>query len=135
MLRGLVVMWLAIGSEFPGSNPGNSRNFFFLFFWILVLKTSKNYNGINSIPKNIKVRKKAKKSYFNEMKNENKKTQVGSPSVRLRLVCCTAWVKRWSEAMDFLQTIFKTNIFLSRIFSKVPPSGLSWVNMLKVSFG
>ena len=22
---------------------------------------------------------------------------------------CTAWVKRWSEAMDFLQTIFKTN--------------------------
>ena len=35
------------------------------------------------------------------------KTQVGSPAVRLRLVCCTAWVKRWSEAMDFLQTISK----------------------------
>ena len=45
-----------------------------------------------------------------------KKTQVGSPAVRLRLVCCTAWVKRWSEAMDFLQTIFKTNIFVLRIF-------------------
>ena len=43
-------------------------------------------------------------------------TQVGSPAVRLRLARCTAWVKRWSEAMDFLQTIFKTNIFLSRIF-------------------
>ena len=37
------------------------------------------------------------------------KTQVGSPAVRLRLARCTAWVKRWSEAMDFLQTIFKTN--------------------------
>ena len=24
-------------------------------------------------------------------------------------LCCTSWVKRWSEAMDFLQTIFKTN--------------------------
>ena len=43
-------------------------------------------------------------------------TQVGSPAVRLRLAHCTAWVKRWSEAMDFLQTIFKTNIFLLRIF-------------------
>ena len=42
-------------------------------------------------------------------------TQVGSPAVRLRLARCTAWVKRWSEAMDFLQTIFKTNIFLLRI--------------------
>ena len=29
MLRGLVVMWLAIRSEFPGSNPGYSRFFFF----------------------------------------------------------------------------------------------------------
>ena len=37
-------------------------------------------------------------------------TQVGSPAVRCRLARCTAWVKRWSEAMDFLQTIFKTNI-------------------------
>ena len=27
-------------------------------------------------------------------------TQVGSPAVRLRLARCTAWVKRWSEAMD-----------------------------------
>ena len=35
MLHGLVVMWLAIGSEFPGSNPGNSR--FFFFFLILHL--------------------------------------------------------------------------------------------------
>ena len=43
-------------------------------------------------------------------------TQVGSPAVRLRLARCTAWVKRWSEAMDFLQTIFKTNIFVLRIF-------------------
>ena len=29
MPRGLVVMWLAIGSEFPGSNPGYSGNLFF----------------------------------------------------------------------------------------------------------
>ena len=29
MPRGLVVMWLAIGSEFPSSNPGNL--FFFTF--------------------------------------------------------------------------------------------------------
>ena len=39
-------------------------------------------------------------------------TLVRSPAVRLRLVRCTAWVKRWSEAMDFLQTIFKKNILL-----------------------
>ena len=40
------------------------------------------------------------------------KTQVGSPAVRLWLARCTAWViKGWSKAMDFLQTIFKTNIF------------------------
>ena len=39
----------------------------------------------------------------------NWNTQVGSPAVRRRLARCTAWVKRWSEAMDFLQTIFKTN--------------------------
>ena len=43
-------------------------------------------------------------------------TQVGSPAVRLRLARCTAWVKQWSEAMDSLKTIFKTNIFLSEIF-------------------
>ena len=42
-------------------------------------------------------------------------TQVGSPAVRLRLARCTAWVKRWSKAMDFFQTIFKTNISLSGI--------------------
>ena len=30
IFRGLVVMWLAIGSEFPSSNPGNSRNLFFI---------------------------------------------------------------------------------------------------------
>ena len=33
------------------------------------------------------------------------------PDVHLRLAHCTSWVKRWSEAMDFLQTFFKTNIF------------------------
>ena len=43
-------------------------------------------------------------------------TQVGSPAVRLRLARCTAWVKRWSEAMDFIQNIFNTNISLSGIF-------------------
>ena len=43
-------------------------------------------------------------------------TQVGSPTVRLRLARCTAWVKRWSEAMDFFKTIFITNISLSGIF-------------------
>ena len=35
---------------------------------------------------------------------------ISSPGVR------SPWVKRWSEAMDLLQTIFKTNIFLLRIF-------------------
>ena len=34
-------------------------------------------------------------------------TLVRSPAVRLRLVRCTAWVKRWSEAMDFLQLFSK----------------------------
>ena len=28
--------------------------------------------------------------------------QVGSPAVLLRLACCTSWVKRWSEAIDYL---------------------------------
>ena len=28
--------------------------------------------------------------------------QVGSLAVHLRLARCTAWVKRWYEAMDFL---------------------------------
>ena len=32
-------------------------------------------------------------------------TQVGSPAVRLRLARCTAWVKRWSEAMDLLAAV------------------------------
>jgi hypothetical protein len=49
------------------------------------------------------------------LENFVKNTQVRSPAVLLRLARCTSWVKRWSEAMDFLQTIFKTNIFLSRI--------------------
>ena len=57
----------------------------------------------------------------NNLWNENintgvyRETQVRSPAVRLRLARCMAWVKRWSEAMDFLLTIFKTNIFLLRI--------------------
>ena len=33
-------------------------------------------------------------------------TQVGSPAVRLRLARCTSWVKRWSKAMDFLETTY-----------------------------
>ena len=46
--------------------------------------------------------------YTNVCETSNKdNTQVGSPAVRLRLARCTAWVKRWSEAMDFLQTICK----------------------------
>ena len=43
-------------------------------------------------------------------------TQVGSTAVRLRLAHYTSWVKRWSKAMDFLQTIFQSNIFLLCIF-------------------
>ena len=43
------------------------------------------------------------------------KTQVGSPAVRLRLTRCTAWVKRWSEAMDFIQTIFKTYLLIDHL--------------------
>ena len=38
------------------------------------------------------------------------------PDVHLRLAHCKSWVKRWSEAMDFLQTFFKTNIFVAFIF-------------------
>jgi hypothetical protein len=56
----------------------------------------------------------SKLKYFFEqnerMRNWIKITQVGFPAVRRRLACCTAWVKRWSEAMDFPQTIFKANI-------------------------
>ena len=37
LLHGLVVMWLAIGSEFPGSNPGNSRNHFFPIYWFIAI--------------------------------------------------------------------------------------------------
>ena len=36
--------------------------------------------------------------------------------MRLRLVRCMSLVKRWSEAMDFLQTFFKTNIFVAFSF-------------------
>ena len=42
------------------------------------------------------------------------KTQVGSPAVHLRLAHCTAWVKRWSETMDFLQTIFIKSKFYKK---------------------
>ena len=53
---------------------------------------------------------KSSKLYKNQGLSYSKddKTQVGSPALRLRLARCTAWVKRWSEAMDFLQIIFKT---------------------------
>ena len=47
--------------------------------------------------------------YYCMAHTARRKTQVRSPAVRLRLARCTAWVKRWSEAMDFLQTIFITN--------------------------
>ena len=43
------------------------------------------------------------------------KTQVGSPAVRLRLARCAAGVKRWSEAMDFIQTIFKTYLLIDHL--------------------
>ena len=39
-------------------------------------------------------------------------TQVGSPAMRFRLARCTAWVKRWSEAMDFLLTTYFQNKYL-----------------------
>ena len=39
-------------------------------------------------------------------------TQVGSPTVRLRLGRCTAWVKRWSEAESF--TIFENHVYTSK---------------------
>ena len=44
--------------------------------------------------------------------------------MRLRLERCTAWVKRWSEAMDFFQTIFKTNIFFIMDFRDLYYIGL-----------
>ena len=55
-----------------------------------------NYDTVRKRPYNIYV--------FN--------TQVGSPAVRLRLARCTAWVKRWSKAMDFLQTLLQGEHFL-----------------------
>ena len=39
---------------------------------------------------------------FSHDLKQKTKTQVGSPAVLLRLTHCTSWVKRWSEAMDFL---------------------------------
>ena len=46
-------------------------------------------------------------------------TQVGSPAVLFRLARCTSWVKRWSEAMDFFQTIFKiTIVYLRDLYGK-----------------
>ena len=40
-------------------------------------------------------------------------------TVRKRLARCTAWVKRWSEAMDFFLSIFKTNISLFKSEAKI----------------
>ena len=50
------------------------------------------------------------------------RTQVGFPAVLFRLARCTSWVKRWSEAMDFFQTIFKiTIVYLRDLYGKKTP--------------
>ena len=53
-------MWLAIGSEFPSSNPGNSGNIFWKVPKTIILMVS-----IQS-PKISKAAKRPKKSYFND---------------------------------------------------------------------
>ena len=45
-------------------------------------------------------------------------TQVGSPTMRLRLARCTARVKRWSEAMDFLQNKYLLIAHLWELYYK-----------------
>jgi hypothetical protein len=35
------------------------------------------------------------------------KKDVESPDAGLRIARCTSWVKRWSEAMGFLQTLLQ----------------------------
>ena len=64
----------------------------------LATKTQLNYNTTSRRRMTSMEPKKVR----NERKTCNYITQVGSPAVRLRLARCTAWVKRWSEAMDFL---------------------------------
>ena len=54
MLRGLVVMWLAIGSEFPSSNLGSDKHFFHYFLlenaFLMYVKMAVLYeNVINMI--------------------------------------------------------------------------------------
>ena len=39
--------------------------------------------------------------------NKVRKKMQGSPDARLRLARCTSQVKRWSEAMGFLQTLLQ----------------------------
>ena len=45
-------------------------------------------------------------------------TQVESPTMRLRLARCTARVKRWSEAMDFLQNKYLLIAHLWELYYK-----------------
>ena len=43
------------------------------------------------------------------------KKMQGSPDAGLRLACCTSQVKRWSEAMDFLQSLLQNKYFLPKM--------------------
>ena len=67
MPHGLVVMWLAIGSEFPGSNPGNSGNYYYFFFEFYFWKVPKTIMVSIQSPKISKAAKRQKKSYFNDL--------------------------------------------------------------------
>ena len=52
MLRGPVVMWLAIGSEIPSSNPGSDKHFFLHFHDLLFKNTPLMYKNGRFILKN-----------------------------------------------------------------------------------
>ena len=60
-------MWLAIGSEFPSSNPGNSGNHFFFSFEFYFWKVPKTIMVSIQSPKISKAAKRPKKSYFNDL--------------------------------------------------------------------
>ena len=61
-----MVMWLAIGSEFPSSNPEISGNILFFFFEFYLWKVPKTIIVSIQSPKISKAAKRPIKSYFND---------------------------------------------------------------------
>ena len=129
MPRGLVVMWLAIGSEFPGSNPGYSGNLFFFeilkFFEFLIFKLiylvkprfdvsisklgTKRYQTVSILAKTISIGEKLKK-------NNNDLPQV---RLELAIYCLdvrranhyttrnsTVWVDKFCKILNLKYDLF-----------------------------